>query len=200
MSPLADRVVDRALANRQQRYAAEVQQLVEATYRVIATTGGFDPPIRTILAEAGLSNPAFYRHFRSKDELLLVMLDEGRRQLVTYLAHRTSTATTTDEAVAEWIRGVLAQAADPEAARRTRPFVTNVERLHELFPAEQEASEQQLVAQLQDLLGPQGRFAHFVYTLVFGELERHLRTDHAPAAADVDQLIAFVLAGLAASN
>ncbi len=175
---------------------AEVQQLVEAAYRVIASTGSFDPPIRTILAEAGLSNPAFYRHFRGKDELLLVMLDQGRRQLAAYLAHRTATAETPEAKAAEWIRGVLAQAGDPQAARRTRPFVVNVERLHELFPAEQVASEQQLLDQLRDLLGPHRPSAQHVYTLVFGELERHLRSDHPPSPDEIDRLVAFALAGL----
>ena len=93
---LADDVVERALSERQQSYAAEVRELIEATYRVIADTGDFAPPVRAILAEAGLSNPAFYRHFKSKDELLLVMLDEGRRQLAAYLSHRTGAVTGRD--------------------------------------------------------------------------------------------------------
>jgi AcrR family transcriptional regulator len=195
--PTVDRVVDRSLAGRQDAYVAEVHSLVEATYRVIATTGTLDPPIRSILAEAGLSNPAFYRHFRSKDELLLVLLDEGRRQLTEYLAHRTERVADPDERVGEWIAGVLAQATDPEAARHTRPFVTQVNRLHEKFPDEQEASEKQLIDQLTDLLGvPANHWAPVIYTLVFGELERYLRTGTQPDEAAVTELTAFVLAGL----
>ncbi len=195
---LADQLVERTLSDRQEAYTAEVRQLIDAAYRVIASTGRFDPPIRGILTEAGLSNPAFYRHFRSKDELLLVMLDEGRRQLVDYLAHRTASATTTDERVAEWIRGVLAQAGDPEAARRTRPFVTEVERLHEQFPEQQEASEQQLIAQLDALLGDRSPWARTVYALVFGELERNLRSDSPPTDDDIERVVTFVLAGIRA--
>ncbi len=199
---LADRLVDRSLADRHERYSAEVRQLVDAGFRVIAETGHIDPPVRAILAEAGLSNPAFYRHFRSKDELLLVMLDEGRRQLVEYLDRRMATVTvdesSTSAAVAQWIRGVLAQAVDSDAARRTRPFVTEVERLHDRFPDEQRASEQQLVSQLADVLGARAGWADTVYGLVFGELARHLRTGTAPSDDDVERVVRFVLAGIEA--
>ncbi len=195
---LADQLVERTLSDRQEAYTAEVRQLIDAAYRVIASTGRFDPPIRAILTEAGLSNPVFYRHFRSKDELLLVMLDEGRRQLVDYLEHRTAATSTPDQRVSEWVRGVLAQASDPEAARRTRPFVTEVERLHEQFPEQQEASEQQLIAQLRSLLGDRSRWASTVYALVFGELERDLRSDAPPTDDEVERVVAFVLAGIGA--
>ena len=196
---LADQLVDRALAERHEAYSAEVQRLIDAAYRVIAATGHVDPPIRSILLEAGLSNPAFYRHFRSKDELLLVMLDEGRRRLATYLAHRTAGVADDDERVAEWVRGVLAQAGDPDAARRTRPFVTEVERLHERFPEQQEASEQQIIDQLAGILGTRSSWAATVYTLVFGELARHLRHDTPPSDDDVEQVVRFVLVGIGAT-
>ena len=200
MRSLATQLVERTLSDRQQTYTAEVRELIDAAYRVIADTGRIDPPVREILAEAGLSNPAFYRHFRSKDELLLVMLDEGRSQLVAYLAHRTAAVDTAahdpDDKVAEWIRGVLAQAGDVDAARRTRPFVTDVERLHDRFPEQQKASEQQLIAQLAGLLGERQSWADTVYTLVFGELERQLRSDAPTKHADTERLVAFVLAGL----
>ena len=200
---LAEQLVDRSLADRQEAYATEVRQLIDAAYRVIAKTGHLDPPVRAILAEAGLSNPAFYRHFRSKDELLLVMLDEGRRQLVEYLDRRTAAVTGTaagaaSERVAEWVRGVLAQAMERDAARRTRPFVVEVERLHERFPEQQVESEQQLIAQLAALLGDRAAWAETVYVLVLGELARHLRSDAPPRAADVERVVRFVQAGTAA--
>lgn len=197
---MAERMVDRGLAPRKDAAAAEVQQLIDATYRVIAATGRFDPPIREILAEAGLSNPAFYRHFQSKDELLLVMLDEGRRQLVDYLEHRTASEPDNETQVAEWVRGVLAQARDPEAARRTRPFVIDVERLHEQFPDEQLMSERQLVGQLAALLGDRAQWAPTIYTLVFAELGRALRADSPPSEQSTEAVVAFVLAGIQAEK
>jgi AcrR family transcriptional regulator len=194
---LADDLVERSLNKRQAAYTIEVRQIIDATYRVIAKTDSFDPPVRSILREAKLSSPAFYRHFRSKDELLLVMLDEGRRKLVGYLAHRIDAATSAGERVAEWVRGVLAQAGDPTAARLTRPFVTEVERLHEQFPEEQRASEELLLRQLADLLDDgQRRWVRPIYSMVFGELARHLRTDTPPTHNEVETVVSFVLAGI----
>ncbi len=197
---LADQLVDRSLAERHEAYATEVRQLLEAAYRVVARTGHLDPPVRAILAEAGLSNPAFYRHFRGKDELLLVMLDEGRRGLAEYLDRRTGAVTGTsararDQRVAEWVRGVLAQAIDPNAAMRTKPFVDDVERLHERFPDQQRQSEQLLIDQLADVLGDRSAWAETVYALVFGELSRHLRSEKPPTSDDVERTVRFVLAG-----
>src|SRR5438093_10793479 len=78
----------RSLAERHDAYVEEVQRLVRAAMAVMCRRGTLDPRVSEIVAEAGLSNQAFYRHFRAKDELLLAVLDDGLRQLVTYLEHR----------------------------------------------------------------------------------------------------------------
>ena len=85
---LTRRAVARAVAGRQATYAEELQRIVDAAYRVIERTGTVDPTLRDILRESGLSTQAFYRYFTSKDELLLVLLDEGGRRLLGYLGHR----------------------------------------------------------------------------------------------------------------
>jgi AcrR family transcriptional regulator len=84
-SPLVRKLIDRTLEDRYSLAAREVEQLIEATFRVIAASGRIDPPVRDILRVAGLSTPVFYRHFRSKDELLLVVWDRGVRMLTAYL-------------------------------------------------------------------------------------------------------------------
>ena len=65
---------------------------------------------------------------------MLVLLDDGRRRLVEYLTHRMEAAASPEEKVRAWIEGVLAQAADPDAAARTRPFVANEDRLGRVVP------------------------------------------------------------------
>lgn len=198
---LGDELVARSLAGRQEQVEAEMGRLIDATYTVIARRGRIDPSVRAILAEANMSNQAFYRHFRSKDELLLLMLDEGRRALASYLAHRMDGLDDPIERVAEWVRGVLAQAADPDAATRTRPFVVDVERLHQLFPAQQQASEQHLIEQLAEALTAKAsHWAQPVYLVTFGSLEQHLRTESAPTRDEVEQLVRFVQAGIRADE
>ena len=111
--PAVARAVARSLSGRVAAATQEVEQLVEATYRVVSRDGSVDPRVRDILLEAGLSTQVFYRHFRSKDDLLLVLLDDGRRRLADYLTHRISKARTPAARLRAWIEGMLAQAADP---------------------------------------------------------------------------------------
>jgi AcrR family transcriptional regulator len=204
---LTQRAVARAVGGRQEAYADELQRIVEATYRVIERTGTLDPTLRDILRESGLSTQAFYRYFTSKDELLLVLLDDGARRLVGYLEHRMERASSPEGQVRAWIAGVLAQAANEGAARRTRPFVANEARLAEHFPDEQRASVELLIGLLVppivsltgDRRAEAGRDAEAVYQLAFGALRRHLTRGTVPARAEVEHLSRFALAGIAAS-
>lgn len=149
---LVREAVRRPLAARWAVYTEEVARLVEATYRVVERTGSLDPTVREILREAGLSNQAFYRHFRSKDELLVALLDDGRRRMAEYLRRRMAAADDTASRVRAWVEGVLAQAGDPVAAARTRPFLAHQDRLAEQFPAEQRDSVAAMLAPLEEVL------------------------------------------------
>jgi AcrR family transcriptional regulator len=191
---LARRAVERSVADRQASYVDEIERILDATYRLIERTGTLDPSLREILKETGLSTQAFYRCFQSKDELLLLVLDDGRRQLVSYLEHRMARARTADQKVREWIEGVLAQAADPTAATRTRPFVANEDRLAEAFPEEHQASVDALVQQLATALDGD-RTATAIYVLIMGALHRHLTAGTRPSAQEIDDLVAFSLGG-----
>jgi AcrR family transcriptional regulator len=204
---LTQRAVARAVAGRQAAYAVELQRIVEATYQVIERSGTVDPTLRDILRESGLSTQAFYRYFTSKDELLLVLLDDGARQLVGYLEHRMERALGADGQVRAWIGGVLHQAANEGAARRTRPFMANETRLAERYPDEQQASVDLLVGLLVPpiaaLCGARRvdarRDADAVYHLAFGALRRHLTRGTVPARAEVEHLSRFALAGIGAA-
>jgi len=200
---LARRAAERALATREASYAAEMRRVIEATYRVIERTGSFDPTLREILRESGLSTQAFYRYFKSKDELLLVLLDDGRRQLVGYLEHRMARAGTARDKVRAWIEGVLAQAIDPGAASRTRPFLVNQDRFTEAFPEEQQASVDLLLGLLAGALGELSRDegrrseirrdAEAIYQLAFGTLHTHLTRRTQPSRPEIDHLVRFAL-------
>jgi AcrR family transcriptional regulator len=196
------RGVERALATRQQALLGEVNQIIEATYRVISRTESLDPPLREILREAGLSTPAFYRHFRSKDELLVGLVELGWEILRGYLAHQMAKADDPAGQIAAWVRGMLAQASDPEAARRARPFTVNEPRLATLFPDEHKASRDSLVALLVppvEQLGADGDpwpDALLAYLTVKAVQDDHLVSRTRPTPADGDRLIAFVLAAL----
>jgi AcrR family transcriptional regulator len=192
---LTERTAARSLAKRRELYLGEIAALVEATYAVIERTGSVDPTVRDILAEAGLSTQAFYRHFESKDELFLLILEDGRRQLAEYLAHRMAKATTPEAKVRAWVRGVMAQAADADAAARTRPFLVNGAALSDRFPKQYEASERLFLEQLEAVLEmpDQRRDALAIYKLALGVMEWHLSRASSPSRADIDHLANFAV-------
>jgi AcrR family transcriptional regulator len=209
--PLVDRAINRTMAARYAAAAAEIERIVEATYRVIARTDSVDPPMREILREAGLSTQVFYRHFASKDELMLLILDDGRRRLADYLRHKMERAGDPVGAIGAWIEGTLAQAADREAASRTRPFIANLGHLQEQYPDEHRESVQVLVQLVEEAIAEAtaaGRLtsedphadAMAIYHLAQGAMEFHLRERSAPPAGEVAHLVAFALRSLGAET
>ena len=98
------------------------------------------------MQEAGLSNQAFYRHFASKDALLLAVLADGQRQLVAYLEPAGRDRVGPDASrCSAGSSGVMAQARNRDAAEATRPFAFNGARLADLFPADLAASRAELL-------------------------------------------------------
>jgi len=191
---LASRAIERTVAERRAEYETEIQQVLDATYRVIERTGNVDPPLRAILEEAQLSLQGFYKYFDSKDELLLLLLDDGRRRLLSYLEHRMRRARSQDGRIRAWVEGVLAQASHADAASRTLPFLSHQDRLAEAYPEEQQRSVDALV----DLLAaavPSRRDAIAIYHLAFGALHAALREGRTPTTAETEHLVRFSING-----
>lgn len=200
----AARAVERTVAERREEYVQEIQRIVDATYRVIERTDELDPSLRDILKEAKLSTQGFYRYFQSKDELLLLLLDDGRSRLLSYLEHRMDRATTPEGRVRAWVEGVLAQASRADAASRTRPFLVHQDRLAAAFPEEQQRSVDALVDQLAAAIvelrpgrrrDTARRDAAAIYHLAFGVLHVALRRGEAPTAAEAEHLVRFSING-----
>jgi AcrR family transcriptional regulator len=122
---VADRIVRRSLAKREVEYADEVRRLLDAALEVMARCGTQSRPrVADIVAAAGLSNEAFYRHFRSKDALVTALLEDGSERLRSYLAHQLAKEPGPEGKVRRWVEGVLAQ-ADPEIAATTLAVLWN---------------------------------------------------------------------------
>jgi AcrR family transcriptional regulator len=199
-SPVAERVASRTLAGRSEAYAEEVRRLIDAAYAVMRRAETLEPRVSDIVREAGLSNQAFYRHFSGKDELLVAILDDGQRQLVSYLEHRMARAVTGAARVRAWIDGVMEQARNSAAADNTRPFAINSARLADRFPEEVARSRELLVRPLREAVAAAGadpqRDADAVYQLVIGCMNDALVARRRPSKADVEHLDQFVLGGL----
>jgi len=57
-----------------------MELLMQAAWRTTAWARSMESSVLEILEEAGLSTKAFYRLFRSKDDLLLVALEQVLRR------------------------------------------------------------------------------------------------------------------------
>lgn len=185
-------VAARTLRDRSDAYAEEIRRLLDATYAVMRRTGELDPRVSDIVAEAGLSNQAFYRHFRTKDELLVAVLADGQRRLVTTLEQRMHAVPPGRARVRAWVEVVLAQARRPAAAANTRPFAINGLRLADRYPAEWEASRGELLAPLRSAIveaGGDPDDAALVYHLAMGAMQDALVRRASPSDADVARVL-----------
>jgi AcrR family transcriptional regulator len=200
--PVERDVAARTLQRRADAYAGEVRRFLDAAYAVMRRTGGLDPRVSDIVAEAGLSNQAFYRHFRGKDELMLAVLDDGQRRLVSYLEARMARVDPGAAQVRAWIEGVLEQARNATAAENTRPFVSNAARVADRFPEEHARSREQLVVPLREAVAAAGgdpqHDADAIYQLAMGRMQDALLRRERPPADEVEHLVVFALRGLAA--
>jgi AcrR family transcriptional regulator len=108
---VAARTAARTLAARTADYTTEVRRLLDAGLAVVIRNGtGSRPRVADIVAEAGLSNDAFYRHFPSKDALVAALIEDGTERLAGYVGHQMGKAQTPAGQVHRWVSAILAQA------------------------------------------------------------------------------------------
>jgi len=208
----AQRTVDRVLAPRYAIYLDEVNRFIAACVKVMKRTGDFSPRVKEVIDEAGLSNQAFYRHFASKEELLLAVIDAGTRDLDSYLRHRMTSADTPVGRIRAWVNGFAAQAISPEAAAATRPFMIPSARLGDRFPESVRANGALLTASLEEALADAlaggavrddvdpVEDARFIYDLAKEWLQRQLTAPQLPAPEEARisarRLETFVVAAI----
>jgi AcrR family transcriptional regulator len=191
---LADELAEQAFADRQAAYADEVRRLLEAGFAVMGRTENLDPRVSDIVRSSGLSNQAFYRHFRGKDEFFLALLEDGRRRLVETIDRRMARAKDDTGRVRAWIEAVFAQTQDPDAAAATRPFALNGERLAARFPDAAQRSQARLVAPLRPIVGDED--AQAIYHLVMGSMHDALVARRVPSPTEVAHVVDFALKGV----
>jgi AcrR family transcriptional regulator len=129
---VATRVAQRTLAKRGEAYAGEVRRLLDAALEVMRRCGTTSRPrVADIVAAAGLSNDAFYRHFPSKDALVAALMEDGAERLGSYLTYQMAKERTPAGKVRRWVECVLDQAADEEIAATTLAVMWNAGSLAE---------------------------------------------------------------------
>jgi AcrR family transcriptional regulator len=114
---VAARIAQRSLARRGAGYTSEVRRLLDAALAVMRQAGTASRPrVADIVAAAGLSNDAFYRHFPSKDALVAALLEDGAGRLASYVSYQMAKEQAPEGKVRRWVEGVLSQTREEIAA------------------------------------------------------------------------------------
>ncbi|WP_068270898.1 TetR/AcrR family transcriptional regulator [Aldersonia kunmingensis] len=195
---LASRIAARSLAKREANYANEVRRLLDAGRVVMGRSGTTARPrVADIVAEAGLSNEAFYRHFPSKDALVAAILEDGTERLHSYVAHQMSKASTAEARLRRWVEGVLSQ-ADDESAETTRAVMWNAGSMGEEIMSSPPSVAGRLAALVRDTYAELGSAdpefdASLAAHATIGKLSDYLWRQMRPTKSDVDRITAFCL-------
>jgi AcrR family transcriptional regulator len=96
----------------------EVKLILAAALVVMRRNGYEDVTVADILEEAGLSTRAFYRHFGSKDDLVLAMYRRNAEAAAERLRARVDAAGTPRQALEAWIDEILSFGYDRRKAQR----------------------------------------------------------------------------------
>jgi AcrR family transcriptional regulator len=122
---VAERIAADTLAKRGPDYTNEVRRLLDAALAIMSEHGtSARARVADIVAAAGVSNDTFYRHFSSKDVLVVALLEDGTQRLASYVAHQMSKEVTPERKVRRWVEGVLSQTRE-EAASTTLAVLWN---------------------------------------------------------------------------
>jgi AcrR family transcriptional regulator len=130
----------------------EEAALIEAAYRGLARDGAEGVSMRQILGTAGIGTRAFYRHFSSKDDLLLAMFRRDSQRVTEELATRVAAAPDPSSALEAWIDHTLAICYDPRRFRRVRVMMSAEVRRTPGYLREQTAVSDAHRALLVDIL------------------------------------------------
>jgi AcrR family transcriptional regulator len=107
----------------EQRAERERAAIIRAAHRLIGTSAGGTTPIEDILRGAGVNRRTFYRHFPSKDALVLAMQHEAAELVREALWSATGRAADGRAAVLAWIEEFLAIGWDSRRLREGRTFL-----------------------------------------------------------------------------
>ena len=201
---LAARAVRRRTGDRQVAVEAEIRRLLDVGLALMAEDPGASPRVADIVSRAGVSNDAFYRAFRGKDELMAAIADDGARRLISYVRHRRDGESEPGPQVRASIEAVFAQAADPQIAATSRAVLRSASGARQPRAAGVVSVRERLAAELVEPVRALGsrdpeRDALVVAVATFAVMEQFLWAERLPSADDVEHVVSFVLRGITAA-
>jgi AcrR family transcriptional regulator len=200
---VADRIAQQTLAKRGPDYATEVRRLLDAALEVIRRCGTTSRPrVADIVATAGVSNDAFYRHFASKDALVAAILEDGAERLGSYLAHQMAKEAAPAGKVQAWVEGVLSQATDDDIAATTLAVLWNAGSVGAGFGSGPLAASTPLATLLREPFAQLGSCepeldASLVAHATVGKLSEYLWLRARPTDDEIAHIVEFCLRAVA---
>jgi AcrR family transcriptional regulator len=196
------RIAQRTLAKRGADYATEVRRLLDAALEVIRQAGTTSRPrVADIVAAAGLSNDAFYRHFPSKDALVAALVEDGAERLASYVAHQMGKETAPEGKVRRWVEGVLSQTQE-EIAATTLAVLWNGGSIGESFASGRHSATAPLAALLHEPFAQLGSAdpeldASLAAHATVSKISDYLWQGATPSPAEIDHITQFCLRAIA---
>ncbi len=192
---IASRIAAATAARRRRPdYTAEVRALLEAARKVIDETGR--ARVADIVAEAGLSNDTFYRHFRSKDELVAALSEDTTARIAVSLRRRMAGVEEPEAKVRVWLDGMLEQARGSKA-QKSVAVLNASSRLNTGIPTGDHARVRGPLAELleapfAEIGSPNPAFdAELVTHAVGDRVAGHLWAGTSPSREEAEYLLRF---------
>ncbi len=186
-------------AARRTNYAQEVRALLDAALEVIAENGtAAKARVADIVAVAGLSNDAFYRHFPSKDALVAALIEDGAERVASVVGHQMAKESTPELKVRRWLDGMLSQVAESHAAS-TVAVLANSSNFNTALPTGNHVAKAPLARLLHEPFAMLGSpnpelTADLVTHAVMGRVSGHLWAGTRPTDDEIGDLLHFCLA------
>jgi AcrR family transcriptional regulator len=198
---LAEQAVRRRLAEVEEAAQSDVRALMDAGLALMAESDGRrGPRVADIVAAAGLSNDSFYRYFASKDALVEAIVDQGAQTVISYVRHRISEPTDPADQLRAGVAAIMKQASDATLAGMTRAVLSNAMSMS----SESRHLSASLVESLAELFvapaaglgsADPARTGKIIANAAMASMQYYLFSGSTPSDEDLDQLMAFLLAG-----
>jgi AcrR family transcriptional regulator len=138
--------------------------MIEAVYRLLDRPRTTPLAVSEILTEAGLSTRSFYRHFRSKDSLLLAVFEGESERARDDLDAAIGRSADPVGALRQWVAFYHSMTANPRRRRRVRIILSPEITRATGYAAAQARTQEALHARLTRILEDGARTGLFRHT------------------------------------
>jgi AcrR family transcriptional regulator len=164
------RALDRSLAGARTRSVERLSQFVAAARGLAVETGSSAFTVQQVVTRSGQSLKSFYRHFESKDDLILALLEEDIAVGALFLRELIELHDEPSERIEAWVTGLFELMAAGEHGY-VAVLVREHQRLSEARPDEMDRA----VAPFIDLLASQLRLGTEAGVVRAGDPSRDAR-------------------------